>query len=614
MSTRGVRFNFSPGEIVLCFEPDPTKARVIYEAKILDTTVYKDFDGKRQPGYHIHFLRWNNSWDRIVGEPFVLKDIDQNRDLMKQLTEVARKVRKNRTRKKKIREILAHAYNGELPEHLENSNEDSNGDDDDDGDDENTTDTDDGSGSAVESSNGDSSSTSVNGKDEENRRSIQDVDIELPDALRIVLEKDFFSITNDRQLIMLPSDVSAITVLESFVKTFTLDFWSSSFDRTHFCSTAPKIALDRVLPVLKEFVDGLRICFDFALPLILLYDEERTQYDKIINTYKHKSPLKSKEPVTEDSPLIQSPRSRSRQSHIDQDEPSPKLPKLSPNILDENDEEKEITFITHEEPTPRRVTRLSAHEKKAEKPSTSQTGSSSVKPDKSEKIEKHKTSRNEEKEKHTGPSTRTRRSLGLQNDPPKRELRNTRKSSACSNGSELSKSDSRVSDMPKVVIEKDEKIDKLERDRGDKVDKTDRKSDKDVSDKADKSERPPPLLIPCNISTRQQNGVDKVPEKATGSTDSGGESGREEILENILSWRMLPPEIEAKLPTPPSLLYGPQHLLRMFVKLPEVLSRMDMEDNKLGVLLKLTSHFLIYLSEHLAELFPEKIYVPASEA
>ena len=213
-----------------------------------------------------------------------------------------------------------------------------------------------------------------------------------------------------------------------------------------------------------------------------------------------------------------------------------------------------------------------------EKPSASQTGSSSVVPDKSEKTETHKTSLNEEKEKQSGPpSTRTRRSLGLQSEAPKRELRNTRKSSACSNGSDLSKSDSHVSDMPRVVIDKDEKVDKLERDRGDKVDKTERdrgdkvdktekKTERDVSDKTDKTERPPPLLIPCNISTRQQNGVEKVPEKAAGSTDSGGESGREEILENILSWRMLPPEIEAKLPTPPSLLYGPQHLLRMFGK------------------------------------------------
>lgn len=34
MSTRGIKFNYEPGECVLCFEPDPTKARVIYEAKV----------------------------------------------------------------------------------------------------------------------------------------------------------------------------------------------------------------------------------------------------------------------------------------------------------------------------------------------------------------------------------------------------------------------------------------------------------------------------------------------------------------------------------------------------------------------------------------------------
>ncbi len=34
MAIRGVRFNFEPGEVVLCFEPDPTKARVLYDAKV----------------------------------------------------------------------------------------------------------------------------------------------------------------------------------------------------------------------------------------------------------------------------------------------------------------------------------------------------------------------------------------------------------------------------------------------------------------------------------------------------------------------------------------------------------------------------------------------------
>ena len=34
MSFRGVDFKFEAGELVLCFEPDPTKARVLYDAKV----------------------------------------------------------------------------------------------------------------------------------------------------------------------------------------------------------------------------------------------------------------------------------------------------------------------------------------------------------------------------------------------------------------------------------------------------------------------------------------------------------------------------------------------------------------------------------------------------
>ena len=34
MPFRGVNFEFQAGELVLCFEPDPTMARVLYDAKV----------------------------------------------------------------------------------------------------------------------------------------------------------------------------------------------------------------------------------------------------------------------------------------------------------------------------------------------------------------------------------------------------------------------------------------------------------------------------------------------------------------------------------------------------------------------------------------------------
>lgn len=34
VSTRGPKFKFAVGERVLCYEPDPTKAKVLYDSKV----------------------------------------------------------------------------------------------------------------------------------------------------------------------------------------------------------------------------------------------------------------------------------------------------------------------------------------------------------------------------------------------------------------------------------------------------------------------------------------------------------------------------------------------------------------------------------------------------
>ena len=47
-----------------CFELDPTKARVLYDAKIVDVFVGKDEKGRKIPEYLIHFNGRNRSWDR----------------------------------------------------------------------------------------------------------------------------------------------------------------------------------------------------------------------------------------------------------------------------------------------------------------------------------------------------------------------------------------------------------------------------------------------------------------------------------------------------------------------------------------------------------------------
>ena len=140
--------------------------------------------------------------------------------------------------------------------------------------------------------------------------------------------------------------------------------------------------------------------------------------------------------------------------------------------------------------------------------------------------------------KSEGKVFRKRRSSDRQDEGLRRRaLRSYRKSSEDSSDSEHSKPETIMSEPVKAVI------------------------------KTEKNERPPPLLIPCNISGARQNGADKIPEKgAPDSTDSLGDNGREEILANILQWQLAPPEALSKLPTPPCMLYGSQHLLRLFGK------------------------------------------------
>lgn len=44
VSTRGPKFKFSEGERVLCYEPDPTKAKVLYDSKVnIVFNSYKSF-------------------------------------------------------------------------------------------------------------------------------------------------------------------------------------------------------------------------------------------------------------------------------------------------------------------------------------------------------------------------------------------------------------------------------------------------------------------------------------------------------------------------------------------------------------------------------------------
>ena len=52
-----------------------------------------------------------------------------------------------------------------------------------------------------------------------------------------------------------------------------------------------------------------------------------------------------------------------------------------------------------------------------------------------------------------------------------------------------------------------------------------------------------------------------------------------------------------------SLVYGPVHLLRLFVKLPDILSRMRLPPKTAKLIVKYVDHVIDYISKNSLELF-----------
>jgi len=97
-SARG-KLRFLAHEKVLAYEPDPNKAKVIYEAKILEVQTNLDEKGRKQNEYLIHFQGWNSSWDRYVLEDLLLKDTEENRVLQQQLLVEAKELHEKLSKK-----------------------------------------------------------------------------------------------------------------------------------------------------------------------------------------------------------------------------------------------------------------------------------------------------------------------------------------------------------------------------------------------------------------------------------------------------------------------------------------------------------------------------------
>ncbi|XP_040824222.1 male-specific lethal 3 homolog [Ochotona curzoniae] len=114
------------------------------------------------------------------------------------------------------------------------------------------------------------------------------VTVEIPEVLREQLEEDYYRVTRRKQLVSLPCQPNVIAVLESYVRHFVVQAAAQANGRPgHRPLAAPAHPDaspgpgDRPVGLCKEMADGLRIAFDHALPLVLLYPHEQAQYKKV---------------------------------------------------------------------------------------------------------------------------------------------------------------------------------------------------------------------------------------------------------------------------------------------------------------------------------------------
>ncbi|XP_065436737.1 MSL complex subunit 3 isoform X7 [Chrysemys picta bellii] len=450
MTARGMRLKFQRGERVLCFEPDPTKAQVLYDAKIVDIVVGKDEKGRKIPEYLIHFNGWNRSWDRWAAEDHVLRDTDENRRLQRKLARkaVARMRRKGRKKRRcrlpGVDSVLKSLPAEENDESSENSISSS------------SDDSDEGTDEEIKSEESDIEERTDMKEEQEihTKRDMEEraISIEIPEVLKKKLEEDCYYINRRKRLVKLPCQRNIITILESYVKNFAINaaFSANERSRHHQMTSHVNMNLHYIPPeknveLCKEMVDGLRITFDFILPLILLYPYEQAQFKKVTSS-KFFLPIKE----------------NAANTNRNQEELSPSPPLLNP-------------------PTPQSTD---------SQPTT-------------------------ETPVHSGSSS--------------------------------------------------------------------------------------PITL--------------TPSKEGSAVFAGFEGRRNNEFNEVLSWKLMPENYpQSDQPPPPSYIYGSQHLLRMFVKLPEILGKMCFPDKNLKALVKHFELFLRFLAEYHDDFFPESAYVAACEA
>ncbi|KAI8495742.1 Male-specific lethal 3 [Branchiostoma belcheri] len=586
----GVTFNYRVGERILCFEPDPTKARVLYDAKIIEADVTRDEKNRKVPEYLIHFKGWNSSWDRWATEDHVVKDTEENRILQKQLAkEALAKIKKAKRAKQGKRcrlpgvetEVLREIEQEEEQRRRENIRQakrrsagssqvvpD------------NTSTTSESFTTASEKDLSDVEGPSTADSEEEPT----EIPVDIPAVLKDRLEEDHIMICKRGKLVQLPCQPNVITILENYLRFFAAKGTSVS-DRLHhqlsraaqpFVAKFPTPANvhstrapppERNVDLVKEVVDGVRIMFDFILPLTLMYQEEEVQHTQMATrTFIPLTPSAVQTEYVPPSPycLIHNPN------------PNPDVPGSThtdghsylhpPYTISITDRSRPCCYP----PSPKiRVTRSASQSPICQEAHRSPAGHDTYPlRDSAVKVSQGQTTPSKPDGLRRSRRFSTDQEPALSLPPTQRKRRHSSISHA----------------QPPATARQTET----------------------------RTPSPPPL-IPAPPPGETAPAVDVSDKLSSVDTAAAEAKVEHKALLDEAMCKLLPDDFNQDGQNPPSLVYGAQHLLRLFVKLPELLGKMHLPEVKSKILCYHLQLFLKYLADRRDELLPTTAYVSAAE-
>ncbi|CAM9432310.1 unnamed protein product [Ectocarpus fasciculatus] len=201
----------------------------LYEAKVI-----KLKPSGEQFTYFLHYMGWNSRWDKWVVESDLMAAGPEALEMQQQLKDKKKKAKVNAAKRKEDQKVKEQIKKED--QKIKRARVDVK-------------------------------------KDTEDDSGVTEVKVAMPFTLKKQLVTDWEHVTQEpRRLVKLPRELTAANVMAQYME--------SKANRGTPQQTARA----------QELMDGVRIYFDKALPLILLYRQERTQYDITVQKLPGKSP------------------------------------------------------------------------------------------------------------------------------------------------------------------------------------------------------------------------------------------------------------------------------------------------------------------------------------